>query len=361
VRALLILLAIGIIAVIAIVSATFSEPQQSSASHGIHVTDEGFFPQSIYIYPGTTVTWVWEGSNPHSVTSSFGLFDSGVHTAPHTFSYTFTQGPPTGGPYEYPYYSVPDGGENGPIGYVYVERAGTPTSTPTPVPTITPNPQPGDVDGDAVPDAGDNCPTTFNPDQANWDDAPRNNGTMLSGGDVTIPNSDGLGNSCDDDDDNDGLSDTTEQAGPPCPPWGWTISYIMDSDWDHLHDGWECATDTDPSNSTSHAYGMGTDDLDGDHVPDLWEARGYNASGASTDSDGDGCADLVEIASIDSNKAIGDTDRLAVARRALGIWGPEGYQDLALDISKNRVIGDEDRLFVARAALMPDWLPKSCT
>jgi hypothetical protein len=50
--------------------------------------------------------------------------------------------------------------------------APTPSPTPTPTPTPTPLPSPAptkeaDEDGDTVPDASDNCPNTYNPDQAN--------------------------------------------------------------------------------------------------------------------------------------------------------------------------------------------------
>ena len=46
----------------------------------------------------------------------------------------------------------------------------TPPPTPTPTPTALPSPAPtkeADEDGDTVPDASDNCPSTYNPDQAN--------------------------------------------------------------------------------------------------------------------------------------------------------------------------------------------------
>jgi hypothetical protein len=49
-----------------------------------------------------------------------------------------------------------------------------------------------DTDGDGIPDGDDNCPADFNPDQTDTDD-------------------DGLGDACDDDDDNDGVCD----AGVP--------------------------------------------------------------------------------------------------------------------------------------------------
>jgi hypothetical protein len=57
---------------------------------------------------------------------------------------------------------------------------------------------------------------------------------------------------------------------------------------------------------------------------------------------------------------VADPDRLAVARRALGLMAPHPAQDYVLDISRNGNVGQEDYLFVARAALLPDWLPKVC-
>jgi hypothetical protein len=218
-----------------------------------------------------------------------------------------------------------------------------------------------DADGDAVSNAADNCVNTSNQDQLNADGAWRPNGPLVPGDDVTWPMSDTAGNACDTDDDNDGRGDTDEMSGTLCGPnFYLTNPVLIDTDGDRLTDGWECANGSDPTNPASKNLGPPTSDGDGDRVPDPWEMRGYGASAASTDSDGDGCADLVEIASIDANKAVGDPDRLAVARRALNIWAPEPNQDYVLDISKNGTIGDEDRLFVARAALLPDWLPKSC-
>ena len=54
-----------------------------------------------------------------------------------------------------------------------------------------------DTDMDGVPDAVDNCPTTVNTDQADFD-------------------GDGLGDFCDPDDDNDGLADELD-CGPLNP------------------------------------------------------------------------------------------------------------------------------------------------
>ena len=53
--------------------------------------DTSFSPSSVSIQPGDTVQWVWKSkSMPHSVTSSGGLFDSGVHQSnTFTFSHSF--------------------------------------------------------------------------------------------------------------------------------------------------------------------------------------------------------------------------------------------------------------------------------
>jgi hypothetical protein len=219
-----------------------------------------------------------------------------------------------------------------------------------------------DADGDAVSNAADNCVNTSNQDQLNADGAWRPNGPLVPGDDITWPMSDTSGNACDTDDDNDGLSDGDEASGALCATRV-TNAALVDTDGDRLTDGWECLIadpPSDPTDPASKNLGPPASDADGDHVPDSWERRGYGASASSTDSDGDGCADVVEMASVDGINAVGDPDRLAVARRALGIWAPHPAQDYVLDINKDGAVTDPDRLFVARAALLPDWLPKSC-
>jgi hypothetical protein len=221
-----------------------------------------------------------------------------------------------------------------------------------------------DIDADGVAVLTDNCPTDANANQANTDENVRPNGPMIAGDDVTWPVSDAQGDACDPDDDNDGISDIDESTGAACSGWV-TDALLLDSDGDRLTDGWECANypsdpNSIPTDPTKKHFGFGSADADADRISDLWERRGYNASGATSDSDADGCADLVEIASVDANKTVSDVDRLAVARRALGIWNPDPEHDVVLDIDKNGVIGDPDRLFVARAALLPAWLPKTC-
>jgi subtilisin family serine protease len=224
-----------------------------------------------------------------------------------------------------------------------------------------------DSDNDGLPAAADNCPGVANPAQQNTDKDRRPNGPLLSGDDATWPMSDTAGDDCDADDDNDGLNDADEATGAACDGTP-TDPLLVDHDGDRLTDGWECAHVNDlqppdadaPIDPAVKFFGVGAADGDADHVVDTWEHRGYNASGSAMDSDADGCADLVETASVDGNKAVTDADRLAVARRALNIWGPNPEHDIVFDIDKNGVVGDSDRLFVARAALLAAWQPKTC-
>jgi hypothetical protein len=198
--------------------------------------------------------------------------------------------------------------------------------------------------------------------QTNTDSAAILNGPQLAGDDVTAGMGDRFGNACDADDDNDGASDTAEAAFPDATctaATGPTNALDRDSDGDHLLDWWECQNGSNPLNSTSRALGSGSADADGDHVLDLWERRGHGTSLSSLDSDSDGCPDLVEVASVDTNRAVGDADRLAVARRVLGIWPADPDQDYAFDHTKNGVMEDTDRLFAARAALI--WVPPPCS
>jgi sugar lactone lactonase YvrE len=260
----------------------------------------------------------------------------------------------------------------------------TETSTPTDVPSSTPMPVATSTPLSSVTAApGSPCTTpsptsTPSPPAAvsvtatstatpctgwNTDATPLDNGPVVPGNDATILNGDAIVDGCDPDDDNDGLQDSTEQAHPVvgCSAASGPIDAArIDTDGDHLVDGWECFFGTDPLSPSSSYLGSDGTDADDDRIPDFWERRGYNGSAVSVDSDADGCHDLVELASIDTNKTVGDADRLSVTRRALGLWPSHRTQDYVLDIDKNGVVGDTDRLFVARAALLPDWLPKSC-
>jgi hypothetical protein len=216
-----------------------------------------------------------------------------------------------------------------------------------------------DVDADGIPNESDVCPTEPDPLQRNDDPETRPNGANVPNDDGTWVNHDESGSACDADDDNDGLTDAEESSGSQCDGQRTNLA-ALDSDGDRLTDWWECVNGSDPNDPSSKFMGGGAFDTDGDRVPDLWEQRGYNAATSNADTDGDGCHDRIEIASIDGNRAVTDADRLAVARRVFNVWSPEPIQDTVLDIDKNGAVGDPDRLFVARAVLLPDWQPKAC-
>jgi hypothetical protein len=85
-----------------------------------------------------------------------------------------------------------------------------------------------DSDGDGVADCIDNCPAAANTNQANAD-------------------GDAMGDACDPDNDNDGLTDVAElalAAGGGCPD-----PFDPDSDGDSLLDGDELTSGTDPCNA----------------------------------------------------------------------------------------------------------------
>jgi hypothetical protein len=215
---------------------------------------------------------------------------------------------------------------------------------------------PPDTDGDLVPNAPDNCRAVPNATQANADRDIRPNGPFVAGDDATFMNHDVFGDACDSDDDNDGRLDpeNTGCAGHV------TNALDPDGDRDGKPDGWECDHGTNPNVYQSGTCGTFQLDTDGDNIAQSWEGCGHGCAAPTTDCDGDGCHDMVELASIDGNYALTDPDRVAVTRRYLGIWAPEPEMDRAFDMDKNGAITDPDRLFVARAVLLPEWQPKFC-
>jgi plastocyanin len=61
-----------------------------AATTNVNVTaSTTFSPATVKIKPSDTVQWTWTGNN-HSTTSNNGLWDSGIHNSPFTFSFTFT-------------------------------------------------------------------------------------------------------------------------------------------------------------------------------------------------------------------------------------------------------------------------------
>ena len=112
-----------------------------SAANGatltVHVGPGGsmtYSPNPATINQGDTIQWVWDSSS-HSVTSGTGqpsgLFDSGLHNPPFTFTRTFNT------PGTFPYYCTFHGSG---MSASVVVAAPTPTATPTATATSTPTP-----------------------------------------------------------------------------------------------------------------------------------------------------------------------------------------------------------------------------
>jgi hypothetical protein len=159
-----------------------------------------------------------------------------------------------------------------------------------------------------------------NPDQANND---RNFIEMAPRAydDLTRPMSDELGDACDPDDDNDGLSDA--QEGMVCPGASAPTDPLNeDSDGDLVLDGVECALGTDPNDHTSRptpAQCGDVTDADGDGIVAFREYCYYGTNPNLADSDGDGCPDGLEMASIDGDRTVTFIDFAQIAS-ALGTY-----------------------------------------
>jgi plastocyanin len=54
------------------------------ATKQVLVQDDLFSPKNVNVNVGDTVQWVWQGTDPHSVTFDDNSFDSGVHSTPFT-------------------------------------------------------------------------------------------------------------------------------------------------------------------------------------------------------------------------------------------------------------------------------------
>jgi plastocyanin len=65
-------------------------PAGFTATVRVDVGDDFFRPATTNIAVNDTVEWVWIGIDVHTSTSSDGLWDSGVHGTPFTFSHQFT-------------------------------------------------------------------------------------------------------------------------------------------------------------------------------------------------------------------------------------------------------------------------------
>ncbi len=121
-KRLLRLTALCLVALLVFAPAAWAQGQEVT----VRMEDNFFSPAEITVEPGTTVTWVQSGSNPHTTTSYDGLWDSGIIEGGTDGSFSFTFDEP--GTYEY--FCIPHE-DLGMVGTVTVSGTASPTATAT--------------------------------------------------------------------------------------------------------------------------------------------------------------------------------------------------------------------------------------
>ena len=98
-KRLLWLAALSLLLVSALAPAAWAQGEEVT----VNMEDNFFDQANITVEPGTTVTWVQSGNNPHTTTSYDGLWDSGMIEggSDGTFSFTFEE------PGTYDYFCIP--------------------------------------------------------------------------------------------------------------------------------------------------------------------------------------------------------------------------------------------------------------
>ena len=121
-RRLLQLAMLSLVALLVFAPSAWAQGQEEVT---VRMEDNFFAPANITVEPGTTVTWVQSGDNPHTTTSYDGLWDSGMIEGGSggTFSFTFEE------PGTYDYFCIPHE-DLGMVGSVTV-TGGTATASPT--------------------------------------------------------------------------------------------------------------------------------------------------------------------------------------------------------------------------------------
>jgi plastocyanin len=110
-RKLVLLFVISTLALVAALASAASPAAAATVTVEVGPNNQLVFaPANVTINVGDTVHWVWEGTLAHTSTSGpctasgctpDGRWDSGLHTAPFTFDFTFTA------PGTYPYFCRP--------------------------------------------------------------------------------------------------------------------------------------------------------------------------------------------------------------------------------------------------------------
>jgi hypothetical protein len=212
----------------------------------------------------------------------------------------------------------------------------------------------GDTDGDGVADAVDNCPAVPNLLQENNDRNFISHAPVYGTNDLTRAMSDAAGDVCDADDDNDGLTDTVEDAGPPCASASAATDDVLgDTDGDLVLDGPECALGTNPNSAASKpsvaACGGTGPDSDGDRIKNYLETCYYGTNPNAIDTDADaatnGAKDGCEVVSINGDRVVNAGDQLLLAQELVRVPPPPKLANI--DLNKDGTISSGDQLLQA--------------
>jgi PKD repeat protein len=237
----------------------------------------------------------------------------------------------------------------------------TRTSTATPTATATATACAGDLDCDGVIDATDNCVSVANPNQLNSNGELIDLPAPIAFDDHTNPKAILLGDACNPDVDNDGLSNAAEATAGTNPAQ-------FDTDGDRQLDGPEVACGSDPLDPLSRVLANGANpDLDGDLLPAACETiAGSDPANSDSDGDGvvdgieylrigidpedndtddDGCDDDIEVASLNPDSIVNSIELGLVASRFGLLGGPLYFWDF--DMNRDASINALDLLFVA--------------
>ena len=205
--------------------------------------------------------------------------------------------------------------------------------------------------------AVDNCLAAYNYAQVNTDGNFIDNPAPLTQDDTSVVMSDASGDTCDADDDDDGLADSVETSlpGASCASATGALNPLNpDSDGDAYLDTAECAIGTDPASVATKptqaqcaalAGVSQSTDTDGDRLQDRTEVCGYGSAVGNVDSDGDGRRDGCEAGSLNTLPAVNSLDQLVLAQAIVGdLLGPFVWN---ADLNKDGANNSADQLLLA--------------
>jgi hypothetical protein len=199
-----------------------------------------------------------------------------------------------------------------------------------------------DPDADGWLNAEDNCPSDANPQQTNTDGNFISNAPLYVVDDTTNVNSDNAGDTCDSDDDNDGVLDVDEATG--CNGSASLDPVVRDTDGDRYLDGPECLLGTNPGDAgsapTLAACGT-TSDADGDKLIERNEVCFFNTSPTNANTDGDGCSDGREVASLNADAIVNSGDQGLLAAEFLRVPPPAKLTNF--DLNKDGFVNSGDQ------------------